>query len=109
MGEAAWYLGNSTGWIIKRPIELRRGIARHHPVDLHRQAPGNPVGVVLSAHLVGDLLAAPVSNSSPFAVRAPFCVAVPELTRSADIKLNNGVSLQRHPERLVISHRTISP
>jgi hypothetical protein len=34
---------------------------------------------------------------------------VPELTRCADIKLNNGVSLQRRPERHVISHRTISP
>jgi hypothetical protein len=27
LGEAAWYLGNSTGWKIKRTIELRRGIA----------------------------------------------------------------------------------
>ena len=36
-------------------------------------------------------------------------VAVPELTRSVDIKLNNGVSLQRRPERRVISYRTIFP
>jgi hypothetical protein len=35
--------------------------------------------------------------------------AVPELTRCANIKLNNGVSLQRRPERLVISRRTIFP
>jgi hypothetical protein len=34
---------------------------------------------------------------------------VPELTHSAGIKLNNRVSLQRRPERLVIIHRTISP
>jgi hypothetical protein len=34
---------------------------------------------------------------------------VPELTRSADIKPNNGVSLQPRPDRHVISHRTIFP
>ena len=33
---------------------------------------------------------------------------VPELIRSASIKLNNGHSLHRRPERHVISHRTIS-
>ena len=31
------------------------------------------------------------------------------LTRSPNIKLNNGVSLQRRPERRVISYRTIFP
>jgi hypothetical protein len=35
--------------------------------------------------------------------------AVPELTRSADIKLNERVSLRRHPRALSLLHRTISP
>jgi hypothetical protein len=36
-----------------------------------------------------------------------FCLVVPDLTRSADIKLNARVSLRRHRERVVIIYRTI--
>jgi hypothetical protein len=36
-------------------------------MDLQRQTPGDGAGIVLSAHLVGDLLAAPVSNGGPLA------------------------------------------
>jgi hypothetical protein len=76
-------------------------------MDLQCQTPGNPVGVVLSAHLVGDLLAASCfERRSPRSNGRSFCV-VPELTRSADIKLNKRVSLQRRPERHVIIRRTI--
>jgi hypothetical protein len=46
-------------------------------------------------------------RNAPRRKHRPLEFAVPELTRSADIKLNNGLSLQRRPERLVISRRTI--
>src|ERR1700733_8658274 len=36
-------------------------------------------------------------------------LAVPELTRSASIKLNRRVSLRRHEEALSLRHRAISP
>jgi hypothetical protein len=38
-----------------------------------------------------------------------FCLAVPELTRSAGIQLNARVSLQRPVDQLSTLHRTISP
>jgi len=41
--------------------------------------------------------------------RRSFCLAVPELTRNADIKLNARISLLRQTKRICLSRRTISP
>jgi hypothetical protein len=43
------------------------------------------------------------SRSQPAAI---FLFLVPELTRSADVKLNVRLSLRRHPKGLSLSHRT---
>jgi hypothetical protein len=54
-------------------------------------------------HAQRGLITRPIEATERLPSGGLFCLAVPELTRSADIKLNNRVSLQPRPLRLVIN------